>query len=275
MPPVVPTFVPPSQPNKLSMLSLIPKSPRAHEVLAHPHNRRLISLVPYDKKLMQGINIGFHIATKSRYTLAVIGRRDCDVTIEGGDISTEQCAFEINKKTQWIMLSDRSRYHSTQITGPNAFSFESGRIPRRVILPQLPGSTLEIYGTAGNLVSFDIVWHSGSFNVEEMLELREDRTEYALTDDEPETTPVSQRVSRIDRPINSPTPRLRYLEQGAVGRGAFGQVEKVLNIDSGNRLVVKKIPYQGQSTDYLQREVIAMSKIEHVSWKYTKIIYHI
>ncbi len=273
MPLVAPPFVPPSEPNKLALLSLIPKSPRAHEVLAHPHNRRLISLIGHDNKVMQGINIGYQIATKSRYTLAVIGRRDSDVTIEGGDISTEQCAFEINKKTQLIMLSDRSRYHTTQITGPNAYPFESGRIPRRVILPQLPGSRLDIHGTAGNLASFDIVWHPVTFNMAEMLEVREDRPDYALTDDEPETTPVSKRVSRIDRPINSPVPRLRYIGEGVIGKGGFGQVERILNIDSGNRLVVKKISYQGQSTDYLQREVVAMSKIEHVSLNYTNRIY--
>lgn len=81
-----------------------------------------------------GLNIGPHIGSQSRFTLATVGHCGADITVEGSNISRIQCSFEIHETTRAIMLQDRSSSQSTQTFGSTAERLELGRTPRRVLV---------------------------------------------------------------------------------------------------------------------------------------------
>ena len=81
--------MPRPEPHYLALFSLIPNNDRARNVLAHPNNIHLVSLIPNAKHFENpeavdyGLNIGFHIGSKSRYTLATLGRSGAESQSKG------------------------------------------------------------------------------------------------------------------------------------------------------------------------------------------------
>ena len=79
-------------PHSLSVFSLIPWNPRAEDVVDHLENQHFVSLVPgaesrnNDGGVPRGLNIGFHIGSRSRYTLATLGRSG-DIFVGGSSIA--------------------------------------------------------------------------------------------------------------------------------------------------------------------------------------------
>src|SRR5438045_265015 len=126
-------------PHPLTVFSLIPLNPRAEDVVDHPENQHLVSLVPGTKSrnneegVQHGLNIGFHIGSKSRYTLATLGRNG-DIIVEGSSIARVQCSFEIHQDTEEIMLYDQSTSRSTQTIGEKAMPFDGERSERYVVV---------------------------------------------------------------------------------------------------------------------------------------------
>ena len=177
------------QPHPDAIFSLIPTNDRAKAVLDHSHSRRHVSLTPSG---IRGLNIGLNIPSKSRYTLATLGRNDADIMVENSDISRTQCSFEIQPDTGCVMPYDQSNSQSTQVYGPNATPFESGRNPRRVVLPKGSDTVIVFGGAKRDLFLFRISWHhSSGVNLMELINDRDDHPQFAQTVEETPTSPTS------------------------------------------------------------------------------------
>jgi len=151
-------------PHPLAVFSLIPLNPRAEAVVNHPENQHLVSLVPdtrariYEGGVLHGLNIGFHIGSRSRYTLATLGRNG-DIVVEGSNIARVQCSFEIHEDTEEILLYDRSTSRSTQTIGENAMPFDEGRLERYVVVAKMENGINNEFGFGGtrcDLIRFKI-----------------------------------------------------------------------------------------------------------------------
>jgi hypothetical protein len=123
--------VPRSCPHPLALFSLRPNTERAKDVVAHPSNSHLVSILPQDGAL--ALDIGFHVRSNSCDTLETLRRNDTDIILQGSSIGRVQCSFEIDLDTGVIMLYNRSNSQTTQVSGENAMPFEWGH-PHRVIV---------------------------------------------------------------------------------------------------------------------------------------------
>ena len=259
------------------LFSLKPLNERAKKVAEHSYNQHLAS------KLSDGttvLDIGFHIRSRSRNTIATLGRGDTDIFVDGSNISKLQCSFEIESTTNLVMLYDRSHSQSTQVFGSNATPFEHGRL-RQVVVQHLLNDVLGMGGIEKNAVQFQLVWKQNPSQMMDIVRNREGVTNnygenprMARTTDDLETVPPSQMQTRI----HTPGPRqltMRYLKVDRLGAGQFGVVYKAINIDTGKFLAVKifQRPEQAsaqaawkESMYYaLKHEVEALSHINHVS----------
>ncbi|OCK99672.1 kinase-like protein [Cenococcum geophilum 1.58] len=268
--------MPRPNPHPSTLFSLIPVNNQAQAVLTHPNNSHLVSLIPnlpeseYPKGVQCGLNIGFHIGSKSRYTLATLGRNGADITVEGPNISRIHCAFEIHKDSCLVMLYDRSITKSTQPYGANAIPFELERNPRRIVVTETVNQAFGFGGITCDLVQFRIHWHHdpNQLNIQERLSHREDHPCFARTLDETPIVPPSGPVTE-NTPRNQ-EPKIRYMRGIRLGGGSYGQVWRITNVDSGEILAVKrvKLPEQGlQSSAYtmLKREVEALARVSHAN----------
>jgi len=269
--------MPRPSPDPFALFSLVPVNDRARAVLTHPNNSHLVSLIPdlkgpeYPEGIKHGLNIGFHIGSKSRHTLATLGRNGADITVNGSNISRIHCSFEIHKDSRLIMLYDRSTAKSTQLYGANAIPFELERDPRRVVVTQNFNKEFGFGGITCDFVQFRIHWHRcpNPLDMQERLSYREDNPRFARTLDETPIVPPSGLVTEINTRGNR-EPKIRHMGKWPLGSGSYGQVWRVANVDSGEFLAVKRVelPGQGlQSSAYtmLKREVEALARVSHVS----------
>lgn len=82
--------------------------------------------------------------------------------------------------------------------------------------------------------------------------------------------PPTCRVTRIHTPARG-QPKIRYIGVDELGQGSFGEVSKVVDVDSGEHTALKKIAWpkdgiQAPEYKYLKREVEAMANLSHVSY---------
>lgn len=264
----------------LALFTLVPANNRARAVVDHPENSHLVSHIAIDPDDpddpgddQRGLDIGVFIGSKSRYTLATIGRCG-DITVEGAGISRIQCSFEINEDNQTeIMLQDRSSNKSTQFLGNTAMPFELGRTHRRVVVDENVNVQFGFGGVGCDLYRFRIVWHDRNKLMANLcINYREDNPRQTRTVlDEPPTIAPSRRTTRVHTPGNPE--RIRYSKRVKLGSGAFGEVWKVANVDSGDYLAVKLVERPDPLSHnhvLLKREVETLSRISHVSKKKRK-----
>lgn len=152
----------PLQHRDRSLFSLVPITPKAIDVVRHPHNRQLAYRLNDDTL---ALDIGLHIHSKSRSPsiLATLGRDDAaDIFLDGPSISRIQCSFEINLDSRVIMIVDRSRALTTQVysadTPTSAVAqFELGRpFPPKVVIMRTLNEQLGMGGTHRDLVKFEL-----------------------------------------------------------------------------------------------------------------------
>src|ERR1700722_18624130 len=225
--------MPHPNPHPFALFSLIPANDQARGVLAHPNNSHLVSLIPgltgpeYPEGIERGLSIGFHIGSKSRYTLATLGRNGADITIEGSNISRIHCSFEIHKESGLVMLYDRSTTKSTQMYGVNAIPFELRRNPRRVVVIKNVNEEFGFGGVTCDLVQFRIHWHHdpSRLDIQKQLSYREDNPNFARTLDETPIVPPSGPITKTNTPRNQ-EPKIRYKEGTCLGSGSYGDVWK-------------------------------------------------
>ena len=93
-----------TQDDPLTLFSLVPHSKKAAQVLVlNQELRSSVEVSQHSPESMQyatdGLNIGMYIPTRSRCTLATLGRAG-DVVVDQQDISRVQCSFEIHRDTR-------------------------------------------------------------------------------------------------------------------------------------------------------------------------------
>ncbi|KAG6035715.1 hypothetical protein E4U41_005953 [Claviceps citrina] len=96
--------MPPTAFHPFTLFFLVPVNHRAREALNDVRNAHLVSWFdendPDNRNASErgettsGFGIGLHTGSKSRYTLATIGR-DGDIKVNGSCISRRHCSFEI------------------------------------------------------------------------------------------------------------------------------------------------------------------------------------
>ncbi|KAH7175620.1 calcium/calmodulin-dependent protein kinase [Dactylonectria macrodidyma] len=256
--------MPRDAPHPFALFSLVPLNERAFQVLDLPDNSHHVSSFWHEDEHLRGLDVGIHIGSKSRYTLATIGRMG-DILVEGSSISRIQCSFEISEINQKeIMLHDRSTNKSTYFFGETAMSFENRHPHRRVVVDNKVNLEFGFGRDAGDLYQFRIVWH-GHLKHTPGLEYREDNPRQTRTVlDAPPTVAPSHPVTRIHPPGGLGT--IRYSERGKLGNGAFGEVWKAVNVDSGEYLAVKRLKrpiLQSRQYVLLKREVESLTGISH------------
>jgi len=262
------------RPHPRALFSLEPLNDRARDVVTNPNNSHLVSALP-DGVL--ALDIGFHIRSQSRNTLAMLGRNNADIIVQGSSIARSQCSFEIDDPdTGVVMLYDRSNSQTTQVSGGNAKPFEPGRT-RRIVVANDVNTEIGMGGIACDLVRFKLRWHDlyklGTVknikNQEGLICSQEENPRFARTVDEMPTVLPSQRATRLHTPGERQL-RMRYAEGYQLGSGQFGTVYKAIDVDSGKVMAVKVIkrPLLGWEADAWQRvkrEVEILARISHVS----------
>jgi hypothetical protein len=206
------------------LFSLVPLNARAEGILTYQDNDRFVSSFPLDKNnptvKVQGLDIGINITSTSRYTLAIFGRQG-HIRFDDPGISPLHCSFELHKDNrEEVMLQDRSLDNSTQVLGPTAMPFNPGQPHRRVLIDREINLQFGIGGAAHDLYQFQIRWH------DQRNDNGVGNPSHALTiAHEPPTS-----VSCL------PFARIRYSNREPLGSGAFGEVWKVANVDTGEHL---------------------------------------
>lgn len=151
---------PRKQPHPYVLFSLIPSNKQTVErIIVHPDNYHRVSFIARVEnhlnsgEIVRGLKIGFQISSKSRYTLATIGRTG-DIAIECSFISRAQCSLKIHKDTKEILLCDRSSSWSTQTFGSKSLQFESERPDRRVVVAELINNRFRFGGVDHKIFQF-------------------------------------------------------------------------------------------------------------------------
>jgi hypothetical protein len=267
--------MPHPSPHPLALFSLVPLNERAKTVVNDSGNNHLVSILQ-DGTL--ALDIGFHIRSKSRNTLATLGRGDTDIFVDGASIAKLQCSFEIDLDTKVVMLYDRSYGQTTQFFGENAWPFEYGR-RRQGLVQEGLNDKFGMGGVKSNLVQFELRWHQDPTQTMEKVKNRDgivyaENPRLARTIDESETVVPSRRQTRIHTP-GAQQLEVRYVPVGPpLGSGQFATVYKAIGIDSGKFMAVKilKRPAEAEkesewklSLHYaLKREVEILSNLYHV-----------
>lgn len=171
-----------------------------------------------------------------------------------------------------VLLYDRSSMCTTRPIGDNTRPFEPGRFPRRIVTNDKINDKFAFPAD----VQFRIVWHDQKIDVGEQITYREDNPRLTRTVDDAPTVPSTCRVTRIHTPACG-QPKIRYERLKELGKGMFGKVWKVVDVDSGEHIALKKIPWPKRgrgAPEYtnLKREVETMAALSHVSYSYHLVL---
>ncbi|KAJ4309478.1 hypothetical protein N0V84_011482 [Fusarium piperis] len=257
-------------PHPYALFSLLPLNDRAKEILEFPENAHLVSSLRPRKHdptfRVQGLDIGFHIRSASRYTLATIGRCG-DVVVKDANISRIHCSFELDEHNkEEVMLQDRSSNNSTELLGMTRVPFEPGRPHRRVVVDRNINLEFGLGGKTCDLYQFQIFWHTYAESmVRQQIDYREDDPRQARTVVDVTQAVVAPRPHALVHATGSPG-RIRYSGRRELGRGSFGVVWKVANVDTGEHLAVKRIQrprIQSRAYVVLKREIEILSRVSH------------
>lgn len=270
--------MPRKAPHPQTIFHLVPhkESPKAKEMLLHP-NSPFVSLCKenrgQDNNYEYGLEIGYHVSTRPRPLVLVEVGENADLIMPGSSISQVHFSFEIHPESHQIMFWDRSRLRSTKIA-PVGFR-KDGHF-RQVVLQ--PGMKY-IIGAGGEKAEqfiFSLIWRKRSESMLqetgkgfEMAEARLQNPRWARTVEDGPTDLPSWYNTRLHTPAVGAVQRT--MEGERLGKGAFGEVCKAVDLDSGCLIAVKKIPLPprlGPTASneelMLRREVKVLSSISHV-----------
>lgn len=248
-------------PHPQALFSLVPANERAEGILTYRDNDRFVSSFPLDENnptiLSQGLDIGTYITPPSRDTLVTLGRKG-HIKFDDPSISDVHCSFELHKDTKEVMLRDQSQDNSTQVLGPTAMPLDPKHHNRNVLIDRVINLKFGIGGAACNLYEFDIHWHGGAEDrIRQCIDNRPNDPSHALAIANKPPIDVS----------TLPFSKIRYSMREHLGRGGFGQVWKVANVDTGEHLALKRSSrHDKRSGEYasLKREVKMLSRVSHV-----------
>ena len=251
------------------ILALKPIGDRAEAVVAHADNQHLVH--NHRDELMLAIG-RYRSVSGKRHVLAVLGRsQSVDIAIPYNFIAIEQCSLELDSQEKVIMLQDRSRLRTTQVSGGNATPLESGR-DRCVVLHKDFNNRIRMGSSPRTSVEFKLVWFRHPFqalsNSTPLLPLSEplNAPRVARTVDDRPTEEPSRRMTRFHTPGQGLRIRHYKLEDGFLKKEQFGAMHKTINLDSGVLMAVKLI-LTGSAGERerltIKREVEALSTVQH------------
>jgi hypothetical protein len=221
-----------------------------------------------------------------------MGRKG-DIVISGSTISRIHCSFELMPKQgtdeMMVMFVDRSPTHSCEVSGADAFTLRYNsdpRVPRQVMIRKDINTLIGIGGLNRNSIMFEIIWYGTNVKIQENIKKRAIRplaenpaNERTYTEDE--TSAPTRIVTRIHSPGrnlrdgNERLPIRVLRSDDSLGKGAFGEVFRGYNVDTGQAVAVKLIHTPGPATSIipsvqsywkaLKREMEIMGSCQHVS----------
>ncbi|KAL2285307.1 hypothetical protein FJTKL_08254 [Diaporthe vaccinii] len=149
------------------------------------------------------------------------------------------------------MFYDDSRAGTSSTLGPDSTPFRPGQ-PRKVVVQPNVNTTIGMGGERRDLVTFKLDW---PFEPPQTMTLVEQRDLKSLA--------LNPRFARTDSDNAETAAKIEEL-----GAGAFGQVLRAVDVDSGKLIAVKIIKIrQNQHKEAfftaLKREVEAIGRIEH------------
>jgi hypothetical protein len=243
----------------------------AGEILLHPDNKPFVS---YCENGKYGLEIGYHVPAKPIPQVIVVVGRDADLILPGSTISGRHFSFEIHPESRQIMFCDRSRLRNIEI---KPVGFRGDGDFRQVVLEPGTKYVISTGGEKKNQYVFDLVWPGKPENV-----LREAERGYQMAKDLGKNPRWAQTVDEGLTELPSwyntrlHTPTIGAIQRTTEGihlaKGAFGEVLKAVDLDSGCLVAVKKIVlppkvghFPSDKENLLRREVKTLSSISHVS----------
>ncbi|KAH7016652.1 kinase-like domain-containing protein [Macrophomina phaseolina] len=215
---------------------------------------------------VDGIHIRGPSHGKLALTLTTIGR-DADILVPQlelaphAGISRINCSFEIREDSGEILLQDRSSLQNTQIDGPNAFPFELGRVPRRVLVSRKANTVLGFGNPDGNLFKFRIVWLSGPPRMVLAVAAPLDNPRMMRTQELRLEGAQDGTAFHPGSVYEQPLP-LRYIKDSQIGSGWPGNVHKAVDVGSGRLLAAKEF-VMDENMECLLREVEILKSLSH------------
>ena len=196
-----------------TIFSLVPTNNLAVDVLME--NKHYVSAVEPSGKLKYpyGLNIGRHIHSSSRHTLAIIGRKG-DVKMPGRvkAYSKKHCSFDVVEDSGAIMLQDLSTRRRTQVLGDEdnetVFRIEACRAPRRVLVSPTVNLEISLGGA-----EFRLLWHQVELNLAKTLPPSIEAPEDARTLSNPDTEFPIRCATENNSRDSQPDERVRYVKQ--------------------------------------------------------------
>ena len=259
-----------SEPHPPILFHLVPREgcTIAIDALNHPDNTPFVSQA---SNRNDGFEIGFHVrARPCPQVIAEIGR-NADLILSGPSVSKVHFSFEVHPESQKVMLHDRSRYRNTTVE-PLGFRMDGDF--RQILLTMGTEYSISAGGLdagAQDRFKFTLIWMPNSEKILEAfingqytttarrLNPRWARTIEART--EVQTWYNTRLHSRTNQKVRT------VVEKELIGRGAFGEVFKAFDVDSGCTIAVKKFERRGGENFHellLQREIKVLSTVSHV-----------
>ncbi|KAG5970518.1 hypothetical protein E4U55_001637 [Claviceps digitariae] len=259
-------------PHPLALFSLVPynNNEPARRAVAHPANAHLVSTSPHG----EGLEVGVHINGSTSKTLAILGRAPpSNIILDGASISARQCSFEIDFETGIVMIYDRSRGRTTQVSGGRFAPLVNDESERKVVVQEEFNDILEMGGKRHEIYQFKLLWHQDPTKMGEVCKIYGDVARFRVEDPRFIWTEVEVpfvEASTQQTRIHTPGPRQRkitYLPGTDLGSGQFGRVHKAIDVYSGKVMAVKKIlktTTEERSMYYaVKREIETLSRLSH------------
>ncbi|CAK7201547.1 hypothetical protein SEUCBS139899_004253 [Sporothrix eucalyptigena] len=262
------------------LFGLVPINEAAKGVVRNPKNKKFVAIDPIDGTAYLDVCQTWANPSDS-FTLATLGRNG-SIVMEGSNVSRIQCEFVLYRDAQVIMLEDRSRAGTTQVyamdpggivplaTPPKVFPFRS-EPPRRVYVGPTANPVVGMCGPGRNQFLFRLVW-----NARADTKLADEARVYAAADhalapslartqDDTETAVETRQISRMLTPGAGAV--MRYVKLARLGAGSFGEVYRVIDVDTGRKMALKTIqrPRDITSSEWqrYQREVRILDNVDH------------
>lgn len=263
------------RPHKDALFSLLPLNNKAKNVVNAESNDHLVS---YSwKSNHKSFDIGFHISSQhSINTLVTFGRDDCDISLKPQSISKRHCSFEIDDlDTGIVMLYDRSYSLNTQVFGERSQPFEVGRSPRQVLVYPAYTESFSMGGKNNDLIQFGLEWLLNEDQIREVARKHRDAGKgwitnpiKARTRDETDTVLPSAQMTPDQAFIKPHQLRVRYFKQDLLGMGSYGKVWRVIGVDSGRVMAMKRInrvpgAQEQEQLAKIRNEVELMRRAKH------------
>ena len=268
------------EPDKEAFFSLLPANEKAEDVVDAEDNEHLVS--SSWENGIKSFDIGFHINSRySNNTLVTLGRDNCDIFLKPTSISKFQCSFEIDDlNTGVVMLYDRSHTLKTRVSGSEssiAHPFETGRLPRKILVHPQCNDTISMGGVKGDLIQFRLEWILDEDEMKDVARKHRDASKGSVTNprkartrDLTDTILPSVQMTPDQAFIRPSQQKIRYLKRDIKGVGSFGKVSRVIGVDTGRVMAMKQfhcVP-QTQEWEYNAKvhwEVELMRLAKHVS----------